>query len=216
LTGFTPVGLHDLCSTDAHLDQVRKWVSNQQNKSGSSSSSSGAYAFVTDIDFSQRTIRISKIRAVSELDATLVSLEKMMRLLVLGGEDELNVAMTRFLQANGYTGNLAEERHVINEVYNLAYAIKILMSNTPGMKVTLAGQSLPLDENASMSKLLSQVVVEQEQGEIVDEDENEMDEENYGKISVTGGNSAASGSNGNEKKRKRKRGKTSGTGDNNR
>ena len=216
LTGFTPVGLNDLCSTDAHLDQVRKWVSNQQNRSdasSSSSSSSGAYAFVTDIDFPQRTIRISKIRAVSELDATLVSLEKMMRLLVLGGEDELNVAMTRFLQANGYTGNLAEERHIINEVYNLAYAIKVLMSNTPGMKVTLAGQSLPLEESASMSKLLSQVVVEQEQDEDNDdEDENEMDEENFGKKSATG-----AGANGNEKKRKRKRGKTSGgVGENNR
>ena len=218
LTSFTPGGLDDLCSTDAHLDQVRKWVSNQQNRSDSvsSSSSSGTYALITDIDFPQRTIRISKIRAVSELDATLVSLEKMMRLLVLGSENELNVAMIRFLQVNGYTGNLAEERHIINEVYNLAYTIKVLMSNTPGMKVTLAGQPLPLEDNASMTKLLSQVVIEREQDDNMDEeeDDDEMEEENYGKQSGKSAAAAAAvaGSNGNEKKRKRKRGKTSGGG----
>lgn len=118
LIHLTPKSLEQLCSTPAQIDQVKSWLLTR-NKS--------SYAFINEIDYSQRTIRIVKIDSVNELDAALSSLETMMRMLIIGEESELSVAMTRFLTINGHKGNISEERHIFNEAYNIAYAIKILM-----------------------------------------------------------------------------------------
>ena len=118
LTHITPKSLEQLCSTSAQVEQVKSWLSKQSESS---------HSFVNEIDYAKRVIRIVKINSVSELDAALASLEITMRMLVIGCESELTVAMSRFLEVNGYKGDIPEERHIFNECYNIAYAIKILM-----------------------------------------------------------------------------------------
>ena len=118
LTHMTPKSLEQLCSTPAQVEQVKSWLSKRNESS---------HSFVNEIDYAKRTIRILNINSVSELDAALTSLEATMRMIVIGSESELIVAMTRFLEANGYKGNIPEERHIFNECYNIAYAIKILI-----------------------------------------------------------------------------------------
>jgi hypothetical protein len=97
---------------------VKSWLS-QRNES--------SYSFVNEIDYAKRTIRIVKIDYVTEIDAALSSLEVMMRMMIVGDESEIIVAMTRFLEVNGYKGDIPEERHIFNESYNIAYAIKVLI-----------------------------------------------------------------------------------------
>jgi hypothetical protein len=64
---------------------------------------------------------------VNQLDATLYSLEGMMKLLVIGEEDEVAMASARFLEANGYGTDIITHRTVVNEAYNVAYSIKVLV-----------------------------------------------------------------------------------------
>jgi hypothetical protein len=118
LTSLTPKSLEQLCTTQTQIDQVKSWLS-QRNES--------SYSFVNEIDYAKRTIRIVKIDYVSEIDAALSSLEVMMRMMIVGDESEITVAMTRFLEVNGYKGDIPEERHIFNESYNIAYAIKVLI-----------------------------------------------------------------------------------------
>ena len=118
LTHMTPKTLEQLCSTPSQIEQVKSWLSKQNESS---------HSFINEVDYAQRIIRIVRIDSVSELDAALSSLETTMKLLVVGDDSELTVAMTRFLEVNGYKGDIPEERHIFNESYNIAYAIKILI-----------------------------------------------------------------------------------------
>lgn len=118
LTSLTPKSLEQLCTTQSQIDQVKLWLS-QCNES--------SYSFVNEIDYAKRTIRIVKIDNVTEIDAALSSLEVMMRMMIVGDESEITVAMTRFLEVNGYKGDIPDERHIFNESYNIAYAIKVII-----------------------------------------------------------------------------------------
>jgi len=131
-------------------DQAREWQA---------ALPSPFLGFSTDVDLPTRTIRIVKICAMSELDATLCDLEQMMRLVVLGEGAQLEVAMSRFLEVNGYSGDLTTERHIFSDTYNLAYAIKVLLSSVP-MHLSLGNTLLPLTKDASLEILLSSLLVE--------------------------------------------------------
>lgn len=118
LTNLTPKSLEQLCSTQSQKDQVKLWLS-QRNESSCS--------FVNEIDYAKRTIRIVKVNDVTEIDAALSSLEVMMRMMIVGDESEITIAMTRFLEVNGHKGDIPSERHIFNESYNIAYAIKVII-----------------------------------------------------------------------------------------
>ena len=246
----TPRSLEDLCATAEQVEQVKRWMesrsssgsgggggggssssssssSSKQKRTGSSSSSVGgghgrAYAFVTEVDYAQRTVRITKVLSMAnEVDATLSSLETMMRLLLMGNEAELNVLLTRFLEANGYRGDVAEEQHVFLESYNLAYAVKVLLGNTPGMQVTLGGHTVPFNDDVNVAKVLSSILREGtddidaggsagrggggggDDGDDEDDDDDDDDKDDDG---GTKGRARTNGA-GSEKRRKRKRGK---------
>jgi hypothetical protein len=116
-TSITPKSLDELCSTPEQLEQMKTWLSSQTDS---------AFSFVTDIDYSSRIVRITQVRSVSELESALTSLETMMKSMVTGNDGELTVAINHFLEANGHSRD-KEDRHLFNEAYNLAYAIKILI-----------------------------------------------------------------------------------------
>ena len=123
LTHLTPNSLEHLCSTPLQVQQVKSWVSKLEESS---------YAFINEVDYAKRIIRIVRVDSMSELDAALSNLESMMRMMIIGNETELVVAMTRFLEINGYKGDIPEERHIFNESYNIAYAIKVLIRYESG------------------------------------------------------------------------------------
>lgn len=118
VTHLTPKSLDQLCSTPLQKEEAKSWLSRCDESS---------HAFVNKIDYGQRTIQIVKINSVSELDAQLCSLETIMRMMIIGEETELTLAMTRFLEVNGYKGDIPEERHIFNECYNIASAVKVLL-----------------------------------------------------------------------------------------
>ena len=86
--------------------------------------------FYTELDYAQRVIEINRVEFVSEIDRRLLSLEEMMHLMVAGDANESAIYMQRFLHLNGYAVqnkplSHVEERKIFNDVYNIAYAIKI-------------------------------------------------------------------------------------------
>jgi hypothetical protein len=93
--------------------------------------------FQTLVDFPRREVRVVAVTpARDDVDYTLGSVERCMSLLVSGEEEEVSLAMSRFLSVNGHvgagaTGNLAQEKYRFNEAYQIAYTIKVLISNTP-------------------------------------------------------------------------------------
>lgn len=146
-----PHTLESLCSSNEQIEEIKLYTLSNS----SSITSLPAIAFSTNINYSERIIHINKIIKVSELDALLYSLENVMKLMVMGNEDELIVAMTRFLEINGYNGNISEERHIFNEVYHIAYAIKIAISNVPGMQIVLGNDiSIPFNSNININNTL--------------------------------------------------------------
>jgi len=67
-----------------------------------------------------------------------------MSLLAQGSEEGIEIAKKRFLQVNHHSGDKDLERRVFLEAYNIAYAIKVLVSNMPMQlkisKVSTAGK----------------------------------------------------------------------------
>jgi len=59
------------------------------------------------------------------VDVKLLSLEDTLKMMIMGSEDEINISIRRFLEINGYKGDIINESHIFHEVYNLAYALKI-------------------------------------------------------------------------------------------
>jgi hypothetical protein len=64
---------------------------------------------------------------VSEDEAKLQSLEKMMKFLIIGDSTELKLHCERFLTANLHNAESHDEIGVITEAYNIAYNIKVLL-----------------------------------------------------------------------------------------
>jgi len=115
---------------------------------------------------------------VSEIDETLYSLEKIMKLLVLGNEQELNVLIIRFLQINGYDGNISEERHIFYNAYNLAYSIKVICSNIPDLRVTFDDKVVPINENIIVSDILKKLCILDDKNYSDDDSDNDDNNNN--------------------------------------
>jgi hypothetical protein len=65
---------------------------------------------------------------VDSTDALLYSIDGVMQAMVTGTESDFHMAASRFLAANGYdSADTATHLHVVNEVYNMSYAMKVLI-----------------------------------------------------------------------------------------
>ncbi len=135
-------------------------------------------AFTTKVSFSQRTVEVLQISFVNELDFLLNSPERVLLMLLQSTATEINIAVARFLELNGYDLDYTEGRSIFNEVYNNIYAIRTVMryfnlsitfaiihltrmfSNIPGFRVVLAGgkTTLPIaDDSTSLADLFKGV-----------------------------------------------------------
>lgn len=65
---------------------------------------------------------------MDSIDAVLYSLEKVMQENVTGSASDFSISSERFLSANGYDSeNVAANLHIVSEVYNMSYAMKVLI-----------------------------------------------------------------------------------------
>jgi len=131
---LTPQSLGELCRDDRGVQAKRlkaRWAALHDGVDPS------RVIFQTLVDFPRREVRVVGVTpARDDVDYTLGSVERCMALLVSGEEEEVSLAMSRFLNVNGHvgagaTGNLAQEKYRFNEAYQIAYTIKVLISNTP-------------------------------------------------------------------------------------
>jgi hypothetical protein len=153
---FTARSIRELCVNETQEENMRSFFRAHDIDE--------EYASMhTDVDFPNRKVIISKLNTGDNpLDSQIQSLEYMMRAFVSGNEEELNILTTRFLQANGYhqhNGNADDDEHgnqsyVLQEVCNIAYSIKIALSNVPNVNVYLSDKILPLNENDDIEVLL--------------------------------------------------------------
>ena len=114
--------IDQIYSNSNNISKARKWLDNNTKEPG--------IAFITEVCYNTNSIIIKNIKSVSSIDETLYSLERVMKMLVLGNEQELNVMIIRFLQVNGYTGSIAEEGHIFYEVLILLPLLLLLNTNT--------------------------------------------------------------------------------------
>ena len=133
---YTPKELSDLCN-ETQQTKIAEWMVSRGSPS---------LRYVTAIDASNGVICITSIHEANETDALLGNLESMMYLLTQGSDEEIEVAKERFLQVNGHAGDKDLERRVFVEAYNIAYAIKVLVSNMP-MQLMVSKMAAPLGKN---------------------------------------------------------------------
>ena len=112
--------LHEFCVNDAQHESVKRYFD-------SKSCNSDSMILCTKIDYPKRSVKIYLMKSLQPLDQKLVSLENIMSLLVQGSQDEINVAVNRFSEVNKWSGDFANNSRLFQEVYNAAYAIKILL-----------------------------------------------------------------------------------------
>ena len=116
-TQFSARSIEDLCPTERQKKGVRRYF----ERNGFDEYT----VMQTEIDYPRRKIVINSLRVGGPEDQKLQSLEYMMRLLVLGQKEEVNILNTRFLDANSITSRNNEETQSLQEVCNIAYAIKV-------------------------------------------------------------------------------------------
>lgn len=127
-------GLASLCSDDKQAQRLlKRWSALHRD----SDADPKRAIFRTEVDFGRREVRIVGVDAArDEIDYMLGSLERTMELQVIGDATKVSMALSRFLEVNGHSNGeaTAAERYRFNEAYQVAYTIKVLISNMP-MKV---------------------------------------------------------------------------------
>lgn len=141
------LSLKDFFLSEGQTEKVNKWVSDR-NSDGKE------VVLVTDVDIQKLTTIVKEIRFMDPLDAKLFSIEKIMSLLSQGDETELNILYSRFMEINEYDCDISEGSIIFYEVYHLAYAVKVLISNIPDMKYSLRNQSVPLPPDCNIADVL--------------------------------------------------------------
>lgn len=141
-TGFQPPiftvqqslrSIDDLFEDTPASKGTKSWL---ESKLGDSSD----VIFSTTVNYTKRVIELTNIRTGNETDVLLSDTGKVMTMLLEGNENELSVAVSRFLELNGYDGDIADGRSIFYEVYHSIYAIRVLISNMSGYKI-VAGDS---------------------------------------------------------------------------
>ena len=115
-------------------------------------------ALRTDVNVSSRKIRVG-LQACDAVDETLLSLEKTLRLLVVGSTDELSVLKSRFCSSNGHTDGENDDGRAFEQCYNTAASLKVLLENLSGLAVEFEGKPLPLDPSEDLGALLKKAKV---------------------------------------------------------
>lgn len=157
---LAPTSVADLCSTaQQRALLMNKW--SQRNATG--------VVFMTTVDYKQKMIYLKEIRATtSELDAKLGSLESIMKMCVEGGDEEVKVTTAHFLEANGYGGEKKTEKYILQQVYNAAYAVKVLLSNAP-MRMAINQKkkkqlyTLPLAADVNVLEVIESITLSNEE-----------------------------------------------------
>jgi len=128
---YCPRDLQDLCSTQEQREKVLKWAA----KKGASTSST-SIRFVTDVR--QDTDGIVAIKGIhiakNEIEALLGNLEGVMNMLAQSSTKEVGITQAAFTAANSAATDADDEaiqHRSFVEAYNVAYAIKVLLSNMP-------------------------------------------------------------------------------------
>lgn len=149
-----PSKVTDLCSNAKQRALLEsKW----------SQRDASSVVFVTEVDYRQKTIFLKEIRtATNDLDAKLGSLEAIMKMCVEGGEEEVTVTTSRFLEVNGYSGENKTDKYILQHVYNVAYAVKVLLSNAPirvaiNFKKRKQILSLPLADDVDVLEVIESI-----------------------------------------------------------
>jgi len=143
---FVPLSLESLCSNERQAQRLlKKWSTLRPG------SDPGRVIFRTVVDIMRREVRVVGVdTAHDEVESLLSSLERSMELQVSGDEAQVNLAVSRFLTLNGHKeGDAAAQRYRFTEAYQVAYAMKVLISNMP-VKVLWGSKGqvqLPFDAN---------------------------------------------------------------------
>jgi hypothetical protein len=141
----------DLCTTEEHTRHLEAFIAKR--------GITGALLLVTKVDFGQRTVKLS-LRVGDAVEQQLTNLDRMLKLLVVGGEEELQIIKSRFLYEKGYDeGAVREMGGPFEQTYNLAQSLKMLLNNTPGLVVEFGGEPLPLAVGTDLKGLLGKVEV---------------------------------------------------------
>jgi len=142
--------LEDICVNEKQSVQLYDFMK--------SKNISGEVNFVTSVDFGARKVNLSLRECSDSVDGQLTRLEDMLRLLVLGSTEEVELLRDRFLERNiNRTSGLSSSSitSCFEECYQVAEALKVILSNTPGLIVELYGNKLPLSEKDDLYEILS-------------------------------------------------------------
>ena len=146
--------LSALCTTSSQRDRIASEV--------------GTFPIhvFTKIDYNSKTITIMKIEKVDELDSKLTNLEYMMGVLCTGSEEEVRILYNHFASKNGLDASTTD-KSILSDVYNIAYNLKVLLSNVPftievnkpsSVKRGQAGVPLPFAEDVNVVEVISSIL----------------------------------------------------------
>lgn len=93
-----------------------------------------------DIEFSERTVIVTSLRYVTEIEAILYDPGSVLNLQV-EGSDALDTIVSHFLVKNGYTDATAGE---FDQVYASAMSIQVIIDAEPNWTTTVRGHVAPV------------------------------------------------------------------------
>ena len=127
-SGVATGGLTALCADEGQARRLlQRWSAAHPE-----GANPARVVFRTTVDAGAREVRIVGVEAPQdEAHYVLGNLERSMELQVSGSESEVSLAVARFHELNGSQVGIAEQRLRFSEAYQVAYTIKVLISNMP-------------------------------------------------------------------------------------
>lgn len=110
-----------------------------------------------ELDVEARVVLVQSVRFVGAVEASLYSVERFVQLQLDGASaDEMQPCIDHFLATNGYDEE-ASSVVTVHEVFNTAFALKVLLDNIPDWKTRLGKHAVPVAAHTSAGAIVDEL-----------------------------------------------------------
>lgn len=110
-----------------------------------------------ELDIEARIVTVQSVRFVGAVEASLYSVERFVQLQLDGtSADEMQPCLDHFLATNGYDEETSSVV-TVHEVFNVAFALKVLLDNIPDWKTRLGKHTVPVAASTSAAIVVDEL-----------------------------------------------------------
>lgn len=150
-------------STQDQKTELLEILSEQQRRAEKTGGGKVFLSLKVELNIRRRLVIVRSIQFVGEVERNLLSVDKFLQLQVDGSEEEVQICADHFVALNerdGFEARVLEMNVVyVQEVYSVAYALKVLLDNVPNWTTCIGAHAVPIKPSESVTSVMDSLLV---------------------------------------------------------